>query len=64
MQEDLSEGRPVSWLAVPVNYIFSFITMSSLPSAAIALTSFFHISLPGPPHPPIRLLTSIASAEV
>lgn len=38
MQEDLSEGRPVSWLAVPANDISSFITTSFSTTAAITIS--------------------------
>lgn len=80
MQENLSERRPVSWLAVPVinkyflrneeaneaGYHSPFI-ISSLLSAAEAATVFFHVVLP--PFishllPLPCLLTSIASGAV
>lgn len=38
MQEDLSEGRPVSWLAVPANDISSPITTSFFTSAALSIS--------------------------
>lgn len=80
MQENLSERRPVSWLAVPViNKYFlrneeameevyhSPFIVSSLLSAAKAATVFFHVVLPPfIPHllPLPCLLTSIALGAV